>query len=151
MKDYYFLLIAVALSIFAAIKQNMKKSEDISPVTGNPERSKNNFMDQLMGEGFWDEQKVNVTPPKRVNPVSSPKSSGISKDKNSGELYHPGFKRTLPDLQKRNMQMTVKKPVAREVEPELESDDTTGYMEDFSLRKAFVYSEIMTRKYELYR
>jgi len=151
MKDYYFLLIALALSIFAAIKQNMKKSDNKNPVVGKPERSRNYYLDQLQGVGFRDEQKVNVSPPKRKNPISAPNSLGISKDKNSRELYHPGFKRTLPDLQKRNMQNTVKKPVSREVELEMESDDTAGYLEDFSLRKAFVYSEIMKRKYELYR
>ena len=150
MKDYYFLLIAVALSIFAAIKQNLKKSDDINPVAGKPERLRNYFMDQLMVEDFLDEPKASVAPPHRINPAPSFASSAKSKEGNSGELYHPGFKRTLPDLQKRSVQLTVRKPIDSKVEPELESDDTPGYLEDFSLRKAFVYSEIMTRKYELY-
>ena len=148
MKDYYFLFIALALSIFAAIKQNMKKSNDINPVVGKPERSRNYFLDQLMGEGFREEETLNVLPVKRAKPVAAPASLGVSKDKKSGEIYHPGFKRTLPDLQKRNVPITVKKPFVKEVEPELESDVTAGYLEDFSLRKAFIYSEIMTRKYE---
>lgn len=148
MKDYYFLLIAVALSIFAAIKQNKKKSDDTNPVAGKPERPGNYFLDQLMGEGFWDEPNTIAPPPKRVNPAPPPPSSGISKGSNSGELYHPGFKRTLPDLQKRTIPTTVRKPVDRKLEAESETLDTTGYLEDFSLRKAFVYSEILTRKYE---
>ncbi|HEX7585270.1 MAG TPA: hypothetical protein VF373_11315 [Prolixibacteraceae bacterium] len=149
MKDYYFLLIAVALSIFGAIKQNMKKVDDKNPLPGKAERPRNFFLDQLLGEGFLDEPKESVAPPKRVNPAPAIPASGITKDSNTGELYHPGFKHTLPDPQKRNVILTVQKPVAKEVGPDLESDDTPSYLEDFSLRKAFVYSEIMARKYEL--
>lgn len=149
MDDYFFLLIAIAISIFAAIKQNRKKTDDENPFVEKAERPRNTFLDQLFGEGFLEEPKVIVAPPKRVNPSPAMPASGISKDSNSGELYHPGFKRTLPDLQKRTLIQTVKKPVAKEVEPESESDDTPSYLEDFSLRKAFVYSEIMARKYEL--
>jgi hypothetical protein len=148
MKDYYFLFIAVALSIFAAIKQNKKKVDDINSATGQPERPKNSFLDQLMGEGFWDEPIGLVPPPARVKPAPATPSSATKKDSNTGEPYHPGFKRTLPDLQKRNVPVTVRKPIESKGEAELESEDMPGYLEDFSLRKAFVYSEIMNRKYE---
>lgn len=148
MKDYYFLFIAVALSIFAAIKQNKKKVADNNSAAGTPERSGNSFLDQLMGQGFWDEPEVMASPSKRVISAPSPASSGKVKDNNSGELYHPGFKRTLPDMQKRNIPVTVRKPIESKIEPESEYEDMPGYLEDFSLRKAFVYSEIMNRKYE---
>jgi len=147
MKDYYFLFIAVALSIFAAIKQNKKKVADINPAAGSPDRPGNAFLDQLMGQGFWDEPDV-IAPPKRVYPAQATPSSKINKDSVPGELYHPGFKRTLPELNKRNIPTTVRKPIESKAESESESDDTPGYMEDFSLRKAFVYSEILNRKYE---
>jgi len=89
-----------------------------------------------------------ASPSKRVISAPSPASSGKGKDNNSGELYHPGFKRTLPDMQKRNIPVTVRKPIESKIEPESEYEDMPGYLEDFSLRKAFVYSEIMNRKYE---
>ena len=148
MKDYYFLLLAVALSIFAAIRQNKKKSENTDPVLGKPERPGNHFLDQLMGEGFWDESTGYVSPPQRVNPPPRPPASGTGKDSKPGELYHPGFKRTLPNLQQRTVALTVRKPAVNTHEAASETDETPGYLEDFSLRKAFVYSEIMTRKYE---
>lgn len=147
MEDYTFLLIAIALSIFGAINQSRKKKAAENPAAEKTERPRNSFMDQFFGESFLDQPKVATTTPRRKEPVQAMSASEMSKVSTSGGLYHPGFKRNLTDLQKRNLNQSVKKPVIVEPEPETDLDDSPSYLEDFSLRKAFVYSEIMTRKY----
>lgn len=149
MEDYIFLIIAVVLSIFAAIKKNKKKANEDNPFVEKTERPRNFFMDQLLGEDFLEEQEEEVKPPVRVKPVMK-KEAMVSTIPVSGSgIYHTQFKSTLPDRPKKNLQPTIKKRMSEELDSDMETDEIPSYLEDFSLRKAFVYSEILGQKYNL--
>jgi hypothetical protein len=146
MDDYIFLIIAIALSIFGAINQSKKKKAmDESPEKGvNP---RNFFLDQLLGEDFLAEPKEEVKPAVLIKPVlkKEPLVNPMTVQKSG--LYHTSFVSSLPDRSKTPIQPTTRKPLIETVEPESEEEEMTSYLEGFSLRKAFVYSEIMQRKY----
>jgi hypothetical protein len=148
MKDYTFLIIAVVISIFAALKKN-KKKENIDNFPGEiAEKSRNYFMDQLLGKDFLDDDDDHqVQSPVRIHqsmikePLVSPAPLRVS------GKYQTTFKSTLPDRFGKSIQSTLKKTDEPQMDANLETADSPGYLEDFSLRKAFVYSEIMNPKY----
>ena len=147
MDDYIFLIIAVVLSIFAALKKNKKKSNEDQPFVEKEERPRNFFMDQLLGEDFLEEPEEEVKPPVRLKPLVRKEAEVGTIPVSRSGIYHTQFKSTLPDRPKNNLQPSLKKSKIEEMDAEQEADDSPGYLEDFSLRKAFVYSEIMNRKY----
>jgi len=148
MEDYIFLIIAVALSIFSAITKKKKKREIVNPLTEEPRTPKNSFMDQLLGEDFLaDSENEVVKPVKLVRPAMEREPFLTTELSGSGGLFHPGFKHSLPKHKETSLRTTVKKAPLEVLDTVDETDETPGYLEDFSLRKAFVYSEIMTRKY----
>lgn len=145
MEDYIFLIIAIVLSIFGAINQNKKKKIEDNPFTEVEEKPRNSFMDQLLGGDFLKEPEVRNAPPVLKKPiqVAVPPKSTI--DIPRGKFYHQVFKSTLPDRPKHEMLKTTWKQ--KEEEEVVEGEESINYLEDFSLRKAVIYSEIMNRKY----
>ncbi len=149
MEDYIFLIIAIVLSIFGAINKKKKKGEEFAPTGQVAEKpSRNYFMDQLLGEDFLEEpeeevvaQPVKPRPKVYAEPVVSERPV-----MHTG-LYHSGFKSTLPERKKYTARTMAKKVELEEAEAATELSDEPGIMEDFSLRKAFIYSEILQRKY----
>jgi len=147
MDDYIFLIIAIALSIFGAINQSKKKKAMDDPAEKSA-RPRNFFMDQLLGEDFLAEPKVEENPVPLVKPVLKKEPLVSPAQFGQSGLYHnTRFSSTLPERAKKPLQATTRKPLSEAVEPESEEEEMPGYLEDFSLRKAFVYSEIMQRKY----
>lgn len=145
MDDYIFLIIAVAISIFAAINKSKKNK-----MADNPEeervKPRNFFMDQLLGEDFLAEQEEKKTPPVRVKQAPANVIFKSSNDIQKGLNYQlPRFKSTLPNRPKRETISTFQRQ--KEEEKIIETEETNNYLEDFSLRKAFVYSQIMEPKY----
>lgn len=147
MEDYIFLLIAIALSIFGAINKKKKKNDEVNPFVEKEEKPKNFFMDQLLDDDFFAETAEEEKPVVKVKPVLKRDPIVMPVTHNQSGYFHSEFKSTLPDRTKNNMQSSVKKSAIEVEDVENETDDSPGYLEDFSLRKAFVYSEIMTRKY----
>ena len=146
MDDYIFLIIAVALSIIGAINQS-KKKKAANNQAEKAVRPRNFFMDQLLGEDFLTEPKVEVKPGIMLKP-------GLKKEPliNPAPVVPAGVNRTrfvstLPDWSKKTLQPSMRKPIVEIESPESETEEMPGYLEDFSLRKAFVYYEIMQRKY----
>lgn len=149
MEDYIFLIIAVVISIVAAIKKNSKKTDDANPFVEKAERPRNFFMDQLLGADFLDEPKEEVKPMVRIKPVVKKEPVLSTIPIGQPGHYHPGFISTLPDRSKSKIQSSFKNQIVGESEKTPATGGTSSYLSDFSLRKAFVYSEIMARKYEL--
>jgi hypothetical protein len=147
MEDYIFLLIAIALSIFGAINKKKKKNDEVNPFAEKEEKPKNFFMDQLLDDDFFAETVEEEKPVVKVKPVLKRDPIVLPASHNQSGYFHSEFKSTLPDRTKRTIQSSVKKSAIEVEDVENETDDSPGYLEDFSLRKAFVYSEIMTRKY----
>jgi hypothetical protein len=149
MDDYIFLIIAIALSIFGAINQNKKKKQAENPFEEVDAKPRNFFMDQLLGKDFLDESEPEVkkVAPIRVNPA--PTKVAVVKSSNNiqttGNFHLQKFKSTLPDRPK-HVTISTTQRIKEEVEI-VEPEETTNYLEDFSLRKAFVYSQILEQKY----
>lgn len=150
MEDYIFLIIAVALSIIGAINQNKKKkaAENLpeTETEAEEDRPQNFFMDQLLGEDFLGEPIVKKAPPVKLRKAPAhvvfKSSSNIQKIEN---YQMSRFKSTLPERPKHKSILTIQK---QKEEEEIEAtEESINYLEDFSLRKAFVYSQIMERKY----
>lgn len=145
MDDYIFLIIAVVISIFAAIKKNKKKVADV-PLEKKVEKPRNFIMDQLLGDDFLADSDDEVDFPEWPEPEIR-KQPLVAIMPEESKLPEPQiFQSHLPKRQSSNIQLSVKKTVPEEVD-EIETEDIPGYLEDFSLRKAFVYSEIMTPKF----
>ncbi len=147
MEDYIFLLIAVALSIFGAINQNKKKKAAEDPLSEKKSNARNFFMDQLLGQDFLAEPIALVKPQVVAKPKLKKEPLVNPMPLQPTGLYHARFVSTLPDRSKKPLQPSLRKTTIEPAEPESDLDDSQGYLEDFSLRKAFVYSEILQRKY----
>ena len=147
MEDYIFLIIAIVLSIFGAINQNKKKKVQDNPFTEADEKPRNSFMDQLLGADFLNEPQVKKVQPVRIKPEKANVPTKSTFDTSGGKFYHYEFKSTLPDRPRHEMIKTQWKPKEKEEDEPAEVEESVNYLEDFSLRKAFVYSEIMNRKY----
>jgi len=145
MEDYIFLIIAIVLSIFGAINQNRKKKIEDNPFTEVDEKPRNRFMDQLLGNDFLNEPEVRKVTPIKIKPVAVNVAAKSTIDIPRGKFYHQTFKSTLPDRPKHELVHTSRKQ--KEEEEIAEVEDSINYLEDFSLRKAFIYSEILNRKY----
>ena len=145
MEDYIFLIIAVVLSIFAALKKNKKPEQ--TPISGSPDKSRHFLMDQFLGDDFPEDQDEDFVEPTAVR-VALKKEPLIVNSQPS----RPGFYRSefRSNLSFRSDSKSVKVAPETNMERGVEDSDAesdSGYMADFSLRKAFVYSEIMNRKY----
>lgn len=147
MEDYIFLILAIVLSIFGAINKKKKITEKANPLAEKAQRPKNFFLDQLLGEDFLENSQEVIKPVVKEKPMKRPELVVKPIPVSRTGFYHEGFKSTLPDKKKKPFQTLT--PKAEVVEPEMEYEDTdsTDYLGDFSLRKAFVYSEIMNPKY----
>ena len=146
MDDYIFLIIAIALSIFGAINQSKKKKAMDDPAE-QAARPRNSFLDQFLGEDFLAEPKVEIQPKVLVKPVLKKEPLVMPTPAAKSGLYHTSFVSTLPERSKKPLQPSTRKSLVEPAKPDPEEEETPGYLDDFSLRKAFVYSEIMQRKY----
>lgn len=151
MEDYIFLIIAVAISIFGALNKKRKDKMAQQPVEEISEeeevKRRNYFMDQLLGEDFLDEEEAPPAPKVRVPSTPAKVVSKSSDEVRRGMNYQlPRFKSTLPDRPKHKslvstQRIKVEEPIL------LESEETTNYLEDFSLKKAVIYSALLEPKY----
>jgi hypothetical protein len=147
MEDYIFLIIAVALSIFGAINQNKKKKDHVVPSPEKETKPGNFIMDQLFGDNFFADPVPEVKPNLQPRPALKKEPLVAPKIATQTGLRHTTFASTLPDRSKKPLQPSLRKPSPELSEAEPEDDDIPGYLDDFSLRRAFVYSEILQRKY----
>ena len=145
MEDYIFLIIAIVLSIFGAINQNKKKKADDNRFAEEIQEPRNRFMDQLLSRDFLDEPMVTKAPPIRVIPTQVNVAAKSTSEIPRSRFYHQTFKSSLPDRPKHELVHTSRKQ--KEEDEITEVEDAFNYLEDFSLRKAFIYSEILNRKY----
>jgi hypothetical protein len=145
MEDYIFLIIAVLISIFAAINKN-KKKEGNKILQNIREPEPENFMMDLFPEDdFLDEdfvqEPLRKEPLKIREPLIAPSPLLVPGN------YKSTFKSTLPDRSVKSIQSSFKKETPPKNEETFVGEETSGILEDFSLRKAIIYSEILKPKY----
>ena len=149
MEDYIFLIVAVALSIYAAINKNKKNKEAPILLEEEEELEENNarnfFMDQLLGKDFLEEPKEKKLKPMRIPQIPDRTEFKSSLDMNKKGLFKSRFVSTLPERIKRPSVSSMN--LQTEENEEISTEETGSYLEDFSLRKAVIYSQILERKY----
>ena len=148
MEDYIFLIIAVGLSIYAAINKSKKEKDAAIPVDEEePEEDnvRNFFMDQLLGKDFLEEPKEKKPKPVRIPQLPDRKEFKSGLDLNKKGLFKSRFVSTLPERIKRPSISSMN--IQTEENEEISTEETGSYLEDFSLRKAVIYSQILERKY----
>ncbi len=146
MDDYVFLIIAVVISIFAAIKKNKKKEDVMLPNQTVPNKTGNTLLDQILGEDFLAEPE-DIEPVVLTKQVLKKEPLVVATPMRTPGNYKSTFKSSLPVRPSKNIQTITQKNIP-EVMPEVEEIGAeSSYLEDFSLRKAVIYSEIMNRKY----
>jgi hypothetical protein len=144
MEDYIFLLIAVALSIFGAIKQKKKKNDE-NAVESNPINTEPSFMDNWLNNDFLEPLKNNLIPEPKVSFVKEKVPVIAGNEIPRQKYFHQDFKSTLP---KRTLHSSLSSPITKKTDEEsTDMDDSNNYLEDFSIRKAIIYSEIIKPKY----
>lgn len=147
MGDYIFLIIAIVISIFAAINKSQREKQANRQPLKQEVKPRNYFMDQLLGEDFLEEEKEKKVPVKPAQPSPGHVAFKSSSDTQKGLNYHLSrFKSTLPDRPKHPTILASKRP-QKEVEAIEEQEETPSYLEDFSLRKAIIYSQILEQKF----
>jgi len=147
MEDYIFLIIAVAISIFAAINKNQKAKMAGHPLAEKDSKLRNFFMDQLLGEDFLEEKEEIKAKPIRVQPAPEKVVFTSSSETQRGLKFQlPRFKSTLPDRPK-HQSIAPRQRIIEEVDNVQETEESISYLEDFSLRKAVIYSQILELKY----
>ena len=149
MEDYIFLIIAVALSIYAAINKNKKNKEAPILLEEEEELEENNarnfFMDQLLGEDFLEEPIVKKPKPVKIAQIPARPDFKSGLDMNKKGLFKSRIVSTLPERIKRPSVSSMN--IQTEEEEENLMEERGSYLEDFSLRKAVIYSQILERKY----
>lgn len=145
MDDYIFLIIAVVISIFAAIKKSKKKEE--IPLPGEVKRPRNFLLDQLLGEDFLAESNEEFEDPMSIQPVLKKEPLVVAPEIRTSKLMRKGSSLSLPKRTSRGIQLSVKPKNLSGFELETEEEESDGSYEGFSLRKAVIYSEILNPKY----
>ncbi len=145
MDDYIFIILAIILSVLAAVKRNKNKKTVREGATPAGPAKKPTIFDQFLDESFFDEvpssgdqELITAPAPVPASPVQPPK-----KDSPEPFLSHePGKKQ----LTKKTLQVKKKENTRGKV-PERKNEGVHDLMNGFSLKKAVIFSEIVRRKY----
>ncbi len=124
MEDYIFIIIAIVLSALGALNRNKKKRIAQMEENGNGKNEPSFFEQQFVDTFFEDEipEPVVETPKPAPRVVVEPKPVQIIKEE--------------------------KKPkVLKETKTDNEETRLDSIRNNFSLKKAVIYSEILNRKY----
>jgi hypothetical protein len=143
MEDYIFLIVAIVLSVLSAVNQNKKKKAAQANTDSPKVQHRNPLFDQLFGSDLFDEPEVEKVQPVKIQRVKP--EVKVSQVPRESFVRHE-YKTTLPPTIKRKEKPQPEKNDLL-VEDSTEDNDEVSYLSDFSLRKAFVYSEILNRKY----
>lgn len=147
MEDYIFLFIAILLSIFGALNQNKKKKmQENMEQQPQPRNVRSDpFLDFELMEVEDEEEAYERKVRDDAKRAEFQRSVEVQKEKASQQTR---FRSTLPDRPKRKVVKPALKVIETE-QPTVSAQEESGsYLEDFSLRKAVIYSEILQPKYK---
>ncbi len=129
MEDYIFILIAILLSVFGAINRKKKREGGSPAEEPTPAGRRPSAFDELFGDPLFREEEI---PPKPVVKPAVISKRVVPPVRKKTPAAPPG---TVPIKKVAVMQEQQQK---RKVHP---------LMENFSMRKAVIYSEILQRKF----
>jgi hypothetical protein len=146
MGDYVFLIIAILLSVFGALNQNKKRNsqenEREEPHPGNVQNDP--FLNFELLEVEDEEQVYERKVRDEAKRAEFLRSVEAEKQKASQPTR---FRTTLPDRPKKKVIKPTLKVLDLEEAAVVREEGGDSYLEDFSLRKAVIYSEILRPKY----
>jgi hypothetical protein len=145
MEDYIFLFIAILLSIFGALNQNKKKAAQ-GNVPEEP-RHRTPRTDPFLDFELMEVEDEEDAYERKVRDDAKRADFLRSVEEKKEQASHSTLsKSTLPDRPKKKVIKPALKVIETE-EPAVATTEGGGLLEDFSLRKAVIYSEILKRKY----
>ena len=133
MEDYIFIIIAIVLSAIGAINKNKKKK---LAQMGNEEatRPRPSVFDQFFDDPVFEAPKPEpiVEKPKKVEPKIKPLKK---------PAMQTPFQQSTVGIPRKKIKTSFSE------EEEIVEKTRESVMDGFSLKKAFIYSEILQRKY----
>lgn len=146
MEDYIFLIIAILLSIFGALNQNKKKAvQQNLPDEPRPrEADSDPFLNFELMDVEDEEEAYERKARDEARRTEFLRSVEAKKEQASRSTLS---KTTLPERPKKKIIKPTLKVIELE-EPAFVAEERGSYLEDFSLRKAVIYSEILSPKYK---
>lgn len=145
MEDYIFLIIAILLSIFGALNQNKKKA--VQQNMPDEPRPRDVDSDPFLDFELMDVEDEEEAYERKARETAARQDYLRSVEAKKAQAYRPSqFTSTLPDRPKKKVIRPTLKVIEME-EPAITAEDSGSYLEDFSLRKAVIYSEILRPKY----
>ncbi|MGD9558910.1 MAG: hypothetical protein AB7V25_17920 [Mangrovibacterium sp.] len=129
MEDYIFILIAILLSVFGAINRKKKREEGSAAEEPTPAGRRPSAFDELFGDPLFREEETPPRPVVKPAVISKPVVPPVRK---KSPAAPPG---TVP----------VRKVVA--LQEQQQKRKVHPLMENFSMKKAVIYSEILQRKF----
>jgi len=147
MEDYIFLIIAVVISIFAALKKGKAKGDGLkAPIEQENTQEDVSFDQWFSNDLSVDEPEIVLPEKKQTFQYKEPElpKSSIYKP----ETFHSSFKSNLPERLRKNNQTPLRKATEEIEENNADMEASESYMEDFSIRKAIIYSEILKPKFQ---
>ena len=142
MDDYIFIIIAIVLSAIGAINKNKKKRmAQQNPEQRKPTRQPS-FFDQLFDDPAFKDEPEPVLIRQTQEQIEKPTFQKPIKKEVLKPTRHSTLMKT--EVASRN----IKRMAPSVDENQQETEDTReSIRNDFSLRKAIIYSEILERKY----
>lgn len=148
MEDYIFLFIAILLSIFGALNQNKKKA--IRENQPEELRHRDPRTDPFLDFELMDVEDEEEAYEKKARDDAKRADFLRSVEAKKEQASHSTLSRsTLPDRPKKKVIKPALKVIETE-EPALAATEGASLLEDFSLRKAVIYSEILQPKYKAF-
>ncbi len=144
MDDILILLLTLGLTVFAAINQSKKKKKSLPPEDGQ-----SNFWEKLMNDEpvvYEDEEKMAPAPihyqevANKPIPQKSAKQTEYNQD--TTPYFNPEFDHAVSTTKKRSEVSNTKQFIESEEENEVQP-----ILQNFNLRDAVIYSEIINPKY----
>lgn len=146
MEDYIFLIIAILLSIFGALNQNKKKAvqQDLPDEPRPRDVQSDPFLNFELMDVEDEEDAYERKARDEARRTEFLRSVEAKKEQASRSTLS---KSTLPERPKKKIIKPSLKVIELEEQPTIATEERGSYLEDFSLRRAVIYSEILKRKY----
>lgn len=147
MDDYIFLIIAIAISIIGAIRSG-KKKENKFQTEVVPKKNADDFpFPEWLAGDLPEEEPEDIEPPRPKKTVEYKEPVIPQSTLYRPQNYHARFKSSLPERHLKQNLTVMKIQDENESEEQPEEQNREAYLENFSARKAIIYSEILNPKY----
>lgn len=154
MEDYIFIIIALVLSVIGAMNSSKKRREQaMNQMDDEQPRSPRSVFEELFEDDLFmtGKQEANTVPPPVETILTPKKKTAEARPQMQAppKMAHRRMEHKSLAQTDSRVKSTSKAPELEKLSREDEAKLTPRnlFLEDFSLRKAVIYSEILNRKY----